>query len=731
MKARIAAAVLGRLEPSRRVGKFTLRAEQTDAVRLIRRSLAEFGGALLADPPGTGKTIVALAVAAGYENALVAAPATLRVQWERAAERAGVAIRFVSLESLSRDAVPAIAALVIVDEAHHVRTPSTRRYRRLAERSSGAHLLLLTATPVVNRAADRDALLALFLGERAMALSPSEVARMVIRREAHTAPQPRISELPPLEIAVPDLPIADHLRRLPPPFPASDGREALALVRLSLAMAWASSTAALDAALRRRIQRGESLADLLADGRWPDRATLRQWIVGDDATQLAMPLLLTGVADVPPLAAREMLATHINAVRALRAIVQPAVAADAAARAAALQRLLAQAGRERMVVFCSHARTVQTLFSALRSTQGVVAITGARVTAAHGRWSRADVLRALGPGAAPWRPDDARGVRLVLTTDLLAEGVELQGASIVVHGDVAWTPARFEQRVGRVARIGGCAEIGVTRFLPPAGAEEILELRSRLARKERSRQRAVADPLVTASTRLILEAWRAPTAMHAGCAMAAVRGNADGFLALVRNGRMFQLVGGKAFERGWRITDSPREVATLVRAAAGIELPLRENDVRAIRRALHRWCHAAEGADAVGLAHGNERTLRRAVRRRLDAALRSTPLTARSATAARWGTALDAALAVPGAGTSQAFARLLRTRPEPVAFAESLEALSALRHQEAARTRKRLKSKPRLAALLRIVPHEVPEPVQDPPRPSGKATRSRSVISLA
>lgn len=733
-KARIAHAMLGTPSPSPRVGHFILRDEQRDAVRRIRQAIASFGGALLADPPGTGKTIVALAVASAYPRALVVAPATLRAQWERAAHRAGIAISFRSLESLSRDAELPAASVIIVDEAHHARTPNTKRYRRLAERSAGVPLLLLTATPVVNRRHDRDALLALFLGERANALPPSELARLVIRREAVHADRPRVIELPPLELAMSPLPVAEHLRALPPPLPASDGREALALVRLSLAMAWASSLAALDAALRRRIQRGESLAESLDAGRWPNRSALRQWIVGDDATQLAMPLLLTEAGDTPPADARSTLEVHLDAVRALRTLVRAAVAADAAVRADALRQLAAASGDRRIVVFCSHAATVRALFSALRTMPAVLAITGARVMAAQGRWSRNEVLAALGPKALPWRREDPRGIRLLLTTDLLAEGVELQGAGIVVHGDVAWTPARFEQRVGRVARIGGGAEVQVTRFPMPEAAQAMLDLDARLARKEGARQRAVAAPRVAAETWAALDTWREATtdwsATHApqACVLAAVRGSLDGFLALLRTDAGYELVGGRFDAGAWTVCEAPRDISMLVAAAGDDELPLDERDLRVIRRALHRWYSAAQGADAVGLAHGSERPIRRAVRRRLEAALRGTPLAARAATAVRWGSAINAALATPGAGTAQAFARLLRTRPDPLEFAEALEALAARRHHGAASVPLRSAARPRLSALLRIVAADGP---QAPPRPSGKATRSRSAISLA
>ena len=100
---------------SPRLGALTLRPAQMRAVERIGTAFEEFGGSLLADPPGTGKTIVALAVAAQVRMpdfaALVLAPSALRSQWERAARRAHVAIRLVALEAMSRGATALSAGL--------------------------------------------------------------------------------------------------------------------------------------------------------------------------------------------------------------------------------------------------------------------------------------------------------------------------------------------------------------------------------------------------------------------------------------------------------------------------------------------------------------------------------------------------------------------------------------------------------------------------------------------
>ena len=90
------------------LGDIMLRAHQREAVRRCTTLIAHFGGALLADQVGLGKTFVALAVARSLGGAHVVAPATLREEWARAAGQAGTApLPFTSFESLSRGAMPA------------------------------------------------------------------------------------------------------------------------------------------------------------------------------------------------------------------------------------------------------------------------------------------------------------------------------------------------------------------------------------------------------------------------------------------------------------------------------------------------------------------------------------------------------------------------------------------------------------------------------------------------
>lgn len=72
-------------------------------------------------------------------------------------------------------------------------------------------------------------------------------------------------------------------------------------------------------------------------------------------------------------------------------------------------------------------------------------------------------------------------IRVLVSTDVLSEGQNLQDAHIVVNYDLPWAIIRLIQRAGRVDRIGQKSkEILCYSFLPEDGLERILRLRKRL-----------------------------------------------------------------------------------------------------------------------------------------------------------------------------------------------------------------------------------------------------------
>ncbi len=75
-------------------------------------------------------------------------------------------------------------------------------------------------------------------------------------------------------------------------------------------------------------------------------------------------------------------------------------------------------------------------------------------------------------------------LRVLVATDVLSEGQNLQDCAIVVNYDLPWAIIRLIQRAGRVDRIGQQAhDILCYSFLPADGIERLIRLRERVRRR--------------------------------------------------------------------------------------------------------------------------------------------------------------------------------------------------------------------------------------------------------
>ena len=75
-------------------------------------------------------------------------------------------------------------------------------------------------------------------------------------------------------------------------------------------------------------------------------------------------------------------------------------------------------------------------------------------------------------------------IRLLVSTDILAEGINLHRSSVVVNYDLPWNPTRVLQRVGRINRIGTEHEnLHVYNFFPTSESDEHLGLEKNIKSK--------------------------------------------------------------------------------------------------------------------------------------------------------------------------------------------------------------------------------------------------------
>ena len=74
--------------------------------------------------------------------------------------------------------------------------------------------------------------------------------------------------------------------------------------------------------------------------------------------------------------------------------------------------------------------------------------------------------------------------RILITTDVLAEGMNLHRSNVIINYDLPWNPTKIMQRVGRINRVGTKhSEIFVYNFFPTSKSNEQMSLEENIINK--------------------------------------------------------------------------------------------------------------------------------------------------------------------------------------------------------------------------------------------------------
>ncbi|MEJ2184474.1 MAG: helicase-related protein [Gemmatimonadota bacterium] len=574
---------------------FRLADFQAEAVRAAARVLDRWGGVLVADSVGLGKTYIGLALVEetlrSGSAAVVVVPAALRRTWRPGLDRlrrdTGRVVPLVSHTRLALGTGPdvqpfpdrgteappsprmasgsgresetdsasdcvfrtgTLPPLVVVDEAHAFRNRHTKRYRALARICRDARVVLLTATPVNNSVLDLYALIRLFarddtfrdLGVPALRAAFRAAARghadgfgtadpilpvlraVVIRRTRavirrrygavrlpgtggggtvlsfprRASPHPQRYSLFGNGEAF-DI-VADHLMATrfaplgPAQRPAPGGAGGLSthvgapeLVRLALLKRLESSRHAFRLSVERQLRFHEAFADALTRG-FLLPARVHRALAGDgDAVQLLMePVALE---PLPAALDRARLAAGVaDDIAHLRTLQRETIAAENDSKLEALLALINRLAGRKLVVFTEFRDTASYLWHGLLEA-GIRTgrVDGAGAFLGRERAGRRVVIDRFAPRANDARePPSHERVDVLVATDVLAEGLNLQDAGHVVSYDLPWNPVRLIQRVGRIDRPGSLHDVVHPHFLVPGPElERLLGLHARIRTK--------------------------------------------------------------------------------------------------------------------------------------------------------------------------------------------------------------------------------------------------------
>lgn len=444
---------------------------QSAAVVRALELLRTRGGLLLADEVGLGKSFVAAEVMRrfGGEAELIV-PAALVQQWRETLAELGAEACIVTHDSIDAAVGTTKPRLLVVDEAHAFRNPHTRRYAALARRAAGARVLLVTATPVCNSIGDLEALFRLIARDDLLAdvgvpsidvafatrdfdTIERIIATLVIRRDRSVLPEPlRFGELERRVIRHPvlDAPLIDELR-----FPLVGEH---AILRRFLRRRLESSEAALIESLRRQLRFYERALAATAAGRTlPKRDYRRAFAHEEDRAAFQDVLfweLFAPPGEVNPQEIRDEMARLEELMSAARA--------SPCTKRTMLREVL---NGEPTLIFTGSVATARDLAAHLKC--GLVTSKDRSALHAFLR-GRLDVL---------------------VSTDVAAEGLNLQRAGMIVHYDIPWNPVKLDQRNGRAHRIGQSRElVRAIYFIPQSRETRII---ATVARKNRTRRKVL------------------------------------------------------------------------------------------------------------------------------------------------------------------------------------------------------------------------------------------------
>ncbi len=189
---------------------------------------------------------------------------------------------------------------------------------------------------------------------------------------------------------------------------------------------------------------------------------------------------------------RGRLSTLLSAAKVIDA-GRDAKLADLRALIAEKCRTPINAGNRKILVFTAFADTAAYLYRELSGwarqehslhSALVTGADGNRTTVPGLRPDLASILMTFSPRAKerPAEFADEGEIDLLIATDCISEGQNLQDCDFVVNYDIHWNPVRIIQRFGRVDRIGSRNErIQLVNFWPNLELEEYINLEERVS----------------------------------------------------------------------------------------------------------------------------------------------------------------------------------------------------------------------------------------------------------
>ena len=487
--------------------------------------------------------------------AVLVAPPNVRLTWEKEAIACGLSLKVVSHgklsraeESLEADSVEG-AQILALDESHNFLNRTSNRTQKVVENSAD-HVLLFTATPISKGAKDLLAVVQLLGADnfedatidnlRELEKRPNaelsktladnlreEIQRFTVRRTKATL-NTMVDREPdayadPITGRVNRYP--DHESKTYPTMETEGDREVatrirelakrlrgLALLGRRIQRPVGSTRGSDDVILDRRLGAAVGLAaHHVSDSMRSSRAALLEHVAGTTAacefegigqgfksksTGNMLQTVSELASDGPPeidlncerldwlsstAAWAEACEREVETYEQIQSLARQLSNAREIGKAKLLAEV--QARHPRVIAFDHHPITLAVLMPLVREAgaSGVLMATGSTNT------TKSKVERALSR--------EATGNALALCSDALNEGLNLQGASAIVHLDLQTTMRAVEQRVGRIERMDSLHE-SIQSWWPEDGPEFATRAAESLAARAEATRSLLGSNLV-------------------------------------------------------------------------------------------------------------------------------------------------------------------------------------------------------------------------------------------
>jgi len=481
------------------------------------------------------------------KKVLVVAPAQLKGMWEAELRSINVAAEVVSMELLGRSEFEVErffdVDLLLVDESHNFRNSNQRYYNLQRIMASGKRkkAVFLTATPINNSVFDLYNQLMLFTpSEHAFARAGiphlrhyfiraqqggdlldllEEVmvrrTRQFIKREY---PEAEIDGEP---VRFPKRTLKTVYYDLESRFPGIYHRAAqlleglslgvynveaylerptvssrlearrnealIGLIKTMLLKRFESSVASFRKSVRRQIEFHERFRrELEIYGRILDSRSFRKLLAAsENADEVLGRLPAAEASEFRRSLLLQDIERDLLSLQELLELVEHIEVSDDP-KVETLVHLLREHADKKIVVFSHFSDTIAYLREALRGVYAheVASRRWAVVDGSVSPAERAKRIARFAPQAQNANVSEEEELDLLLATDVLSEGQNLQDASMLINYDLHWNPTRMVQRAGRIDRLRSPHdEVFVYNFFPERGLESLLGLLKRLTEK--------------------------------------------------------------------------------------------------------------------------------------------------------------------------------------------------------------------------------------------------------